>query len=146
MTRPGAPFSSGNAVPERTDGRLSPTLSTRNRQTRRSLSRTKSEALCPQDLASSRSTGITASLRSKAPWYLVPSALAWFQAYLPGEPEKIAPLIDRVERAGFRTLVLTRAVGTAEGSLTAGGESPPGRPPAGGTACRCLQRVASHQP
>ncbi len=35
------------------------------------------------------------------------NASAWFQAYLPGEPEKITPLIDRVERAGFRTLVLT---------------------------------------
>jgi len=32
---------------------------------------------------------------------------AWFQAYLPGEAEKIVALVDRVERAGFRTLVLT---------------------------------------
>jgi len=32
---------------------------------------------------------------------------AWFQAYLPGEAEKIVALVDRVERAGFDTLVLT---------------------------------------
>lgn len=32
---------------------------------------------------------------------------AWFQAYLPGEAEKIVALVDRVERAGFATLVLT---------------------------------------
>lgn len=32
---------------------------------------------------------------------------AWFQAYLPGEPDKILRLLERVERAGFGTLVLT---------------------------------------
>ncbi len=32
---------------------------------------------------------------------------AWFQAYLPGEPDRILALIERVERAGFETLVLT---------------------------------------
>lgn len=32
---------------------------------------------------------------------------AWFQAYLPGEPDRILALLDRVERAGFETLVLT---------------------------------------
>lgn len=32
---------------------------------------------------------------------------AWFQAYLPGEPERITALVDRVSAAGFRTLVLT---------------------------------------
>jgi L-lactate dehydrogenase (cytochrome) len=32
---------------------------------------------------------------------------AWFQAYLPGEPERILMLLERVERAGFGTLVLT---------------------------------------
>jgi L-lactate dehydrogenase (cytochrome) len=32
---------------------------------------------------------------------------AWFQAYLPGEPPRIAALIERVARAGFSTLVLT---------------------------------------
>ena len=32
-------------------------------------------------------------------------AVAWFQAYVPGEPERILALLDRVERAGFGTLV-----------------------------------------
>ena len=32
---------------------------------------------------------------------------AWFQAYLPGKTEQIAPLIDRVAAAGFKTLVIT---------------------------------------
>jgi L-lactate dehydrogenase (cytochrome) len=32
---------------------------------------------------------------------------AWFQAYLPGEPEIIEPLVERAARAGFDTLVLT---------------------------------------
>ena len=32
---------------------------------------------------------------------------AWFQAYVPGEPERIALLLERVERAGFGTLVVT---------------------------------------
>ncbi len=32
---------------------------------------------------------------------------AWYQAYLPGEPARIEPLVDRVERAGFDTFVLT---------------------------------------
>ncbi len=32
---------------------------------------------------------------------------AWFQAYLPGEREIIVPLVERVQRAGFDTLVLT---------------------------------------
>ena len=31
----------------------------------------------------------------------------WFQAYLPGEPAKIAALIDRVAASGFKTLVIT---------------------------------------
>jgi L-lactate dehydrogenase (cytochrome) len=31
----------------------------------------------------------------------------WFQAYLPGEPERIAKLVDRVAAAGYRTLVVT---------------------------------------
>ncbi len=31
----------------------------------------------------------------------------WFQAYLPGDPQRIAALVDRVARAGFKTLVLT---------------------------------------
>lgn len=32
---------------------------------------------------------------------------SWFQAYLPGEPDRITSLVDRVARAGFDTLVLT---------------------------------------
>jgi L-lactate dehydrogenase (cytochrome) len=32
---------------------------------------------------------------------------AWFQAYLPGEPDRIIALVDRVARAGFGTLLLT---------------------------------------
>jgi L-lactate dehydrogenase (cytochrome) len=32
---------------------------------------------------------------------------AWFQAYLPGEQDRIIGLVDRVARAGFGTLVLT---------------------------------------
>ena len=31
----------------------------------------------------------------------------WFQAYLPGQVEQIAPLIERVAAAGFKTLVVT---------------------------------------
>ncbi len=32
---------------------------------------------------------------------------AWFQAYLPGEPERIVALVERVARAGYGTLLLT---------------------------------------
>jgi len=32
---------------------------------------------------------------------------AWFQAYLPGEKEIIVPLVERAQRAGFDTIVLT---------------------------------------
>lgn len=32
---------------------------------------------------------------------------SWFQAYIPGEPDRIAALLDRVEAAGFDTLVIT---------------------------------------
>jgi L-lactate dehydrogenase (cytochrome) len=32
---------------------------------------------------------------------------SWFQAYLPGEPRRIAALVERVAQAGFGTLVLT---------------------------------------
>ena len=32
---------------------------------------------------------------------------AWFQAYLPGEPAVITPLVERAQNAGFGTLVLT---------------------------------------
>ncbi len=35
------------------------------------------------------------------------SPATWFQAYLPGDQERIDALIDRVEKAGFGTLVVT---------------------------------------
>ena len=34
----------------------------------------------------------------------------WYQAYLPGEPARIEPLLDRVAAAGFEVLVLTADV------------------------------------
>ena len=34
-------------------------------------------------------------------------ATSWFQAYVPGEADRIAALVDRVEAAGFDTLVVT---------------------------------------
>ena len=34
-------------------------------------------------------------------------ATAWYQAYLPGDPSRIEPLVDRVAAAGFDTFVLT---------------------------------------
>ena len=40
-------------------------------------------------------------------------ATAWFQAYLPGDEEVIARLVDRVERAGYDTLVVTTDVQVA---------------------------------
>ena len=35
---------------------------------------------------------------------------AWYQAYLPGDPARIEPLVDRVAAAGFDTFVLTADV------------------------------------
>jgi L-lactate dehydrogenase (cytochrome) len=35
---------------------------------------------------------------------------SWYQAYLPGDPARIEPLVDRVAAAGFETLVLTTDV------------------------------------
>lgn len=35
---------------------------------------------------------------------------AWFQAYVPGEPQRIDALVDRVAAAGFKTLVVTADV------------------------------------
>ncbi|CAG9213844.1 L-lactate dehydrogenase [Paraburkholderia tropica] len=52
---------------------------------------------------------------------------AWFQMYVPGEPETIAALVDRVAQAGFRTLVLTADVpvsGNRENNLRAGFSTP----------------------
>lgn len=31
----------------------------------------------------------------------------WFQAYMPGDPARVGAFIDRIDRAGFKTLVLT---------------------------------------
>jgi L-lactate dehydrogenase (cytochrome) len=52
---------------------------------------------------------------------------AWFQAYLPGEPARIAALIDRVAQAGFRTLVVTVDVAvlpSRENNVRAGFSTP----------------------
>ncbi len=35
---------------------------------------------------------------------------AWFQAYIPGERERIGPLVDRLARAGYETLAVTADV------------------------------------
>ncbi len=51
----------------------------------------------------------------------------WFQAYVPGEPDRIHALLDRVEAAGFRTLVVTADVpvlGNREADLKAGFSTP----------------------
>ncbi|HET8746251.1 MAG TPA: alpha-hydroxy acid oxidase [Ramlibacter sp.] len=51
----------------------------------------------------------------------------WFQAYLPGEVEKIEPLIERVARAGVRTLVLTvdtAVLANRENNIRAGFSTP----------------------
>ena len=51
----------------------------------------------------------------------------WFQAYLPGENDKILALIDRVKRAGFKTLVLTvdtAVLANRENNLRAGFSTP----------------------
>ena len=51
----------------------------------------------------------------------------WFQAYLPGEPEKIDALLDRVAAAGFKTLVLTVDTATLanrENNVRAGFSTP----------------------
>jgi len=52
---------------------------------------------------------------------------AWFQAYLPGEPERIAKLVDRVQRAGFGTLILTVdtvTLGNRENNVRTGFSTP----------------------
>jgi L-lactate dehydrogenase (cytochrome) len=52
---------------------------------------------------------------------------AWFQAYLPGEPDIIIPLVERAQAAGFETLVLTVDVQVAanrENNVRAGWSSP----------------------
>lgn len=52
---------------------------------------------------------------------------AWFQCYVPGEPERILKLLDRVEAAGFKTLVVTGDVpvsGNRENNQRAGFSTP----------------------
>ena len=52
---------------------------------------------------------------------------AWFQAYLPGDPARIDPLVDRIAKAGYRTLMLTvdtPATPNREHNLRAGFTSP----------------------
>ncbi|MFK0274071.1 alpha-hydroxy-acid oxidizing protein [Ensifer sp. NPDC090286] len=52
---------------------------------------------------------------------------SWFQAYLPGEPDRIDALVDRVQQAGFRTLVLTVDTATLanrENNIRAGFSTP----------------------
>jgi L-lactate dehydrogenase (cytochrome) len=51
----------------------------------------------------------------------------WFQAYLPGAPERIAPLLQRVAAAGVQTLVVTVDIpvaGNRENNLRAGFSTP----------------------
>lgn len=51
----------------------------------------------------------------------------WFQAYLPGKVEQIAPLIDRVAAAGFKTLVVTvdtAAAANRENNIRTGFSTP----------------------
>lgn len=51
----------------------------------------------------------------------------WFQAYLPGETGKIEALIDRVDRAGVKTLVLTvdtAVLANRENNIRAGFSTP----------------------
>ena len=52
---------------------------------------------------------------------------AWFQAYLPGEPDIIIPLVERAQATGFQTLVLTVDVqvpANRENNVRAGYSSP----------------------
>ncbi|ARS53754.1 alpha-hydroxy acid oxidase [Kushneria konosiri] len=52
---------------------------------------------------------------------------AWFQAYVPGEEDRIAALIERVTRAGYQTLVLTAdtaVLANRENNLRAGFSTP----------------------
>lgn len=52
---------------------------------------------------------------------------AWFQAYLPGAPERIDALVDRVAAAGFKTILLTVDTATLpnrENNIRAGFSTP----------------------
>jgi L-lactate dehydrogenase (cytochrome) len=51
----------------------------------------------------------------------------WFQAYLPGEPERILGLVDRAAAAGFKTLVVTvdvAVLSNRENNIRAGFSTP----------------------
>jgi L-lactate dehydrogenase (cytochrome) len=51
----------------------------------------------------------------------------WFQAYLPGEPERIIGLVDRAATAGFKTLVVTvdvAVLSNRENNVRAGFSTP----------------------
>jgi L-lactate dehydrogenase (cytochrome) len=51
----------------------------------------------------------------------------WFQAYLPGEHERIRKLVERIERAGFGTLVITvdtAVLSNRENNIRAGFSTP----------------------
>jgi len=55
------------------------------------------------------------------------SPSTWFQAYLPGDEKAIVALIERVARAGFRTLVVTvdsQVAGNRENNIRAGFSTP----------------------
>ena len=55
------------------------------------------------------------------------SKAAWFQAYLPGDVPDIEALIDRVEKAGFSTLVITvdsQVAGNRENNIRTGFSTP----------------------
>jgi len=55
------------------------------------------------------------------------SSSTWFQAYLPGDEKAIVALIERVARAGFRTLVVTvdsQVAGNRENNIRAGFSTP----------------------
>jgi L-lactate dehydrogenase (cytochrome) len=52
---------------------------------------------------------------------------AWFQAYLPGTPERIIALLDRIAAAGFKTLVVTvdvAVLASRENNVRAGFSTP----------------------
>ena len=52
---------------------------------------------------------------------------AWFQAYLPGEERRFAPLVDRVAAAGFGTLIVTvdvAVLSNRENNIRAGFSTP----------------------
>ena len=53
--------------------------------------------------------------------------LAWFQAYLPGDTNRLMPLVDRVAAAGFATLVVTvdtAVLSNRENNIRAGFSTP----------------------